>query len=254
MMNSFAQESLLRLKTKMGLNHKSVIEEMFFTPPLKIITPLEDENITTIMLISVSAGLMSGDKQDIQIEIGKESKIKLISQSYEKIHDTQEGYASKESKIILRENAILDYAPLPIMPFKNSSFKNKTQIYLEKNSKLYFSEIFCAGRVANAELFDFKEFDSKLYIYRDKRLVFFENMLLYPSQAHMQNCCLFDNYTYALSLVIFDDGIDFSLLQQKVLNANINIGISKNNGGIIIKALAHTSQALLDFRESLELT
>ncbi|RDU72682.1 urease accessory protein UreH [Helicobacter aurati] len=254
-MNSFTQESTLQLKTKVNANNKNIIEKMFFTPPLKILTPLEEDNITTIMLLSVSAGLMKGDNHKIQIEIGKHSKIRLTSQSYEKIHDTQNGHASKHMYITLGENAVLDYTPLPIMPFKNSSFKGHTQIYLEKNSKLYFSEIFCAGRVENGELFDFREFDSKLSIYKNNRLAYFENMLLKPTQVKMQNCCSFDNYTHSLSLIIFDDNIDFSLLKQKVskANANINIGISKNNESIIIKALAHTSETLLQFRESLEL-
>ncbi len=48
-MSSFAQKSILKLKTKRGLNGKNIIEEMFFTPPLKIISPLEDATQASIL-------------------------------------------------------------------------------------------------------------------------------------------------------------------------------------------------------------
>lgn len=252
-MSSYAQKSILKLKTKRGLNGKNIIEEMFFTPPLKIISPLEDEDIAEIMLISVSAGLLKDDCQDIQIHIGKESKIRLISQSYEKIHDTQDGYASKHTQITIEENAFLDYAPLPILPFKDSSFKNTTDIYLSKNARLHYSEIICAGRVAMGEIFDFSELSSRLRIYKENHLVFFENMNLKPAQIPMQNICLFDKYTHALSMVIFDDLIEIQALEQKIKNSSLNVGISTNNGGIIIKALDNQSERLLQFKKDLAL-
>ncbi|STQ86446.1 urease accessory protein UreD [Helicobacter muridarum] len=247
-MSSFTQDSILKLKTKKGLNGKNIIEEMFFTPPLKLISPLEDDDIAEIMLISVSAGLLKDDRQDITIHIGKESKIRLTSQSYEKIHDTQDGYASKQTRIIVEENAFLDYAPLPILPFKNASFKNTTDIYLDKNAKLHYSEILCAGRVACGEIFDFLEFSSKVCIYKDNNLVFFENMNLNPTKMDLQNPCLFDEYTHVLSMIIFDDSLNMQSLEQKIQNSPLNAGISTNNGAIIIRALDNQSERLLDFR------
>lgn len=253
-MSSFAQKSILKLKTKKGLNGKSIVEEMFFTPPLKIISPLEDENIAEIMLISVSAGFLKDDYQDIHIHIGKESKVRLSSQSYEKIHDTQDGYASKHTHIKVEENAFLDYSPLPLLPFKNATFKNTTDVYLNKNAKLHYSEIICAGRIAMGEIFDFTEICSKLRVYKENQLVFFENTNLKPTQMPMQNPCLFDKYTHALSMVIFDDAIEIHTLEQKIQNSTLNVGISTNNGAIIIKALDNQSERLLQFKKDLALS
>ncbi|MCX2716437.1 urease accessory protein UreD [Helicobacter sp. MIT 21-1697] len=253
-MSNFAQKSTLKLKTKKGLNGKNIIEEMFFTPPLKIISPLEDEDIAEIMLISVSAGLLKDDCQDIHIHIGKESKIRLISQSYEKIHDTQDGYASKHTHIQVEENAFLDYAPLPLLPFKDSSFKNTTDVYLSKNARLHYSEIICAGRVACGEIFDFTELCSRLRIYKENELVFFENTHLKPTQMDMQNPCLFDKYTHTLSMVICDDLLDLHILEEKIKNSSLNVGISTNNGAIIIKALDTQSERLLQFKKDLALS
>ncbi len=251
-MSSFTQESILKLKTKKGLNGKNIIDEMFFTPPLKIISPLEDGDMAEIMLISVSAGLLKDDKQDIAIHIGKESKIRLTSQSYEKIHDTQGGYASKQTQIIVEENAFLDYAPLPTLLFKNASFKNTMDIYLYKNAKLHYSEILCARSCG--EIFDFLEFRSKVCIYKDNNLVFFENMHLKPAEMDLQNPCLFDEYTHILSIIIFDDTINIQSLEQKIQNSSLNVGISTNNGAIIIRALDNQSERLLQFKQDLALS
>ncbi len=78
-------------------------------------------------------------------------------------------------------------------------------------------------------------------------------MNLKPAQIPMQNICLFDKYTHALSMVIFDDLIEVQALEQKIKNSSLNVGISTNNGGIIIKALDNQSERLLQFKKDLAL-
>ncbi len=251
-MNHFAQKSVLRLKTKLGLNQKSIIDEMYFTPPLKILQPFYEKEMTNIMLLSVSAGMMAGDHQEMQITIGERNKIKLSSQSYEKIHNTQDSKATRITKITLEPKAFLNFTPLPTIPFANSSFDNQTTILMQEDSVLHYGEIFCAGRVARGEKFAFKSFNSRLLIYQDDTLVFFDNTRLNPQTMDLENPCMFDSYTHFLHLIIFDSNKNFETLQEKITKSSINASLSVNaKGGIIIKALHHEAQELLDFKESL---
>ncbi|MCX2682891.1 urease accessory protein UreD [Campylobacter sp. MIT 21-1685] len=252
-MSVFAQKSVLKLKTKLSFKNNTCVESLYFTPPLKIICPNQKVEKLELMLLSVSAGLMKDDEQDIVIEIGKQSKVKLCSQSYEKIHNTYDSFASKNSLICLKEGAFLQYDPLPVIAFANSSFKATTCIKLEKNSSLHYSEIFCAGRVLRNEIFAFKEFCSKLSIFRDEELILFDNLCLKPKYMALQNCCLFDGYTHYLSLILFDENLEYENLKQQCLASKLNIGISSLNGGIVVRALANTSESLIEFKESLKL-
>ncbi|MCE3039714.1 urease accessory protein UreD [Helicobacter anatolicus] len=248
-MNSYTQATKLHLKTKLGVSGKSVIEEMFFTPPLKIIDPIYEGDVANIMLLSVSAGLMKGDCQDIDIFIGKNSKIKLTSQSFEKVHNTQDGKALRRTIIHVENDAMLDFFPLPVIPFAQSNFENTTQIFLGTKSTLYYSEIFCAGRVSRNEVFDFTRFDSKLHIFIDKKIKLYDNMLLEPKDVELQNMCMFDNYTHYLSLVIKNDMIDFEEFREMVLQEEGNIGVSKHDCFILLRALGRGSEELLKLRE-----
>lgn len=250
-MSHFPQASTLKLSTKVGLNGKSIIDKMLFTPPFKVISPLFHKHYSEIMLLCVSAGLLKGDRQDINLHIGAKSQILLSTQSYEKIHDTQNGAAKREMHITLEENALLEYAPLPCIPFANACFSSCTNIHLHEHSKLYYSEILCAGRVERGEIFAFREFHSKLFISLKGRLIFFENTHLNPQTMPLRSLCAFGEYTHSLSYVIFDKNLDKKALETKVLSSPINAGISFCDDVVVIKALAKQAQALIELRDSL---
>lgn len=84
-MNTYAQESKLRLKTKIGADGRCVIEDNFFTPPFKLMAPFyPKDDLAEIMLLAVSPGMMRGDAQDVQLNIGPNCKLRITSQSFEK--------------------------------------------------------------------------------------------------------------------------------------------------------------------------
>lgn len=253
-MGSYPQQTKLNLKTKIAQNGKCRIEDSYFTPPLKIMSPFYQENgVADIMLIAVSAGLLKGDEQEIKLDIGQDCKVKLSSQSFEKIYDTQDGFAYRETQIHIRENALLDFSPLPIIPFKNSDFRARTDIFLEKNSSLIYSEILCAGRVGRDEIFKFKNFCSHLNIYQDKEALFFDNTILEPSSMDLKNMCLFGDFTHYLNLVLFTPLIDGVEKIKDILESSyLNVGFSElAKSGICIKALADNSEDLLKLRDKI---
>ena len=258
-MNAYAQETRLRLKTKVGANQKTIIEDMFFTPPLKIIQPIYEEvngnEIANIMLLSVSAGLMNGDSQILDIDIQDHSRVHLTSQSFEKIHDTQEGKATRCTNIKLHPHSFLNFNPLPVIPFANSSFENFTRIDLCRDSRLCYGEIFCAGRVSRGEIFHFKIFHSNLKIYQEGKLIFLDNTFLDPKTQDLKNCCNFGDFTHYLNLIFIDPNLTVENVREKLHNFDliekINVGVSQNNQVIILKALAYESEVLLALREML---
>lgn len=250
-MSSYAQTSKLYCHVKKGASGKTIIESMFFTPPLKIIAPFYENDMANIMLLNVSAGLMAGDMQTINFDIDTQARVKITSQSYEKIHNTQDSLAMRNTTLNLANDALLVYTPLPCIPFANSSFKNTTTIYLQEDSKLYYGEIFCAGRIARDEIFAFKHFHQRLFIYQNNALIFYDNMNLKPDSINLRSICAFHTFTHYLHFVIYDKNANIEKLQSIIEDSKTYTALSLHNDMIIIKALANESEDLLELQKKL---
>ncbi len=249
MKTNYTQDSKLELVTKKNINNKTIIDSMFFTPPLKVIELLYIDGIAHLILLNVSPGFMKDDNQQISLKICDGSTIKITSQSYEKIHNTQDGLARRNANIIVENNASLFYAPLPCIPFKNSNFRANTDIFINDNSRLYYSEIFCAGRISLNEIFDFKKFHITTNIYKNNELIFYDNMKLQPNNMDLRSFCMFDSYTHYLQMIIYDNKIEIDYIKDAITRSQLNIAISFNGEIFIIKALANGSEELLKFQD-----
>ncbi|AFI03770.1 urease accessory protein UreD [Helicobacter cetorum] len=252
-MNTYAETSKLRLKTKIGANGKCIIEDNFFTPPFKLMAPFYPTNdLAEIMLLAVSPGMMKGDSQDIQLNIGQDCKLRITSQSFEKIHNTEDGFATRDMDIVVGENAFLDFAPFPLIPFENAHFKGNTTISLHATSQLLYSEIIVAGRVAREELFKFNRLHTKISVLLGNKPIYYDNTILDPSKTQMSNLCMFDKYTHYLNLIIINCPIELSSVRALIEESGINGAVSEMaSHNLCIKALANNSESLLDLREKI---
>ncbi|WP_104732195.1 urease accessory protein UreD [Helicobacter salomonis] len=260
---TYAQASKLYLRTAIGAHGRCMIADNHFTPPFKLMPPFhEKDSLDEIMLLVVGAGMLKGDAQDIQIEIGKGCQLKLSSQSFEKIFDTEDGYASRDTHVVVEENALLDFSPLPIIPFANAHFKNHTQIVLRPNSELLYSEIMAAGRIAHGEAFAFNKIHSTLEIcYQDSynsQLLFVDNTILDPARMDLTNPCMFDRYTHYLNMVIFTKRLQQGAIQTLLEESKLNSGLSalpsrlpQEYRSLCLKALASGSEPLLALRQNI---
>lgn len=68
-------------------NGATYIKDSFFIAPFKIMKPfLYGTKGIKIMILSASAGIMEGDRQNINIEAEENTVVEICFQSYEKIH------------------------------------------------------------------------------------------------------------------------------------------------------------------------
>ncbi len=278
--NSYAQKSILTLsfKTKSINTHlQSVIDELYFTPPFKIVPPFYDNEFANVMLLLVSAGLMAGDSQEMKLSLDKNCKVRLLSQSFEKIHNTNKGYATRQTSINVGENARLEYLPLPTIAFANSCFYNHTTITLHAYATLYYSEILIAGRIGLGEVFQMRCFETNVKLYKNNKLLYIDNMILEPHLMGIHTLCDFANFTHYLNMIIVDSQCKitqiqeiiqaYSLANNSVWNldskhhsidssfhspmiASISL-IHKEDSVYCLKALGHSSEELLALRQQI---
>ena len=97
---------------------ETYLKEMSFTAPYKVLSPFKREDGSIeVMILAVSAGIMEGDTQQIELETETGAVMECTSQSFEKIHKMNEGCAKRETQIRAADDSTLIYRPLPVIPF-----------------------------------------------------------------------------------------------------------------------------------------
>lgn len=250
--NSFGKTSEIRLKASFK-DEKTYLSDVFFTAPFKIIKPFRfKDNGIKVLFMTASAGIMRGDEQKIQIDVDKNTKIMISSQSYEKIHKMEDGFATREAIINVEEEATLVYAPLPTIPFSNSSFKTSNKIYLKsKTSKLIFFDVLTCGRYTRGEIFEFDLYKSFNDIYLEDKLIIRDNMILEPKKNDLSGFGFFEGKTH-LGTIFFcnfnmkDADITYvrNLIDEKKLDGGATF---LNEGSVLIRIFANSSEEITDF-------
>ncbi len=206
------------------------------------------------MVLSSSAGIMAGDNQLITIDIGGNSNVEIVSQSYEKLHKMVVGNAIRETEINVESGSTLIYNPMPTIPFAQSSFKTTTQIHLEDNTaKLVFTEILTAGRVHSNEIFEYNYYESRLDIFVGPDVVYIDNTYFDPVMFDMTSYGMYEGYTHLLNLIIVNIDVDIEELRT-LLNTmeEIMFGATLTYyEDICIKVLAYNAQVLENIVEEI---
>jgi len=250
MKNKFGKESRLYIKAR-ELDGKTYIQDSYFTAPFKIAKPFfeGDDELMSLMIMSSSAGVMEGDTYRIDVELEKCAKVRLESQSYQKIHRMKDGKAVQYNCFNLAEGAVLDYAPKPTIPFADSSFYSNTVCRMEEGAAFIFSDILSAGRVKSGEAFRFREYCSGMRIYYEKELIFMENQFLCPKEQNLGEIGFFEGFTHQASMGFFYGQINNDLLDKiyVILESleDVQFGISKTKKyGLIVRILGNSSDIL----------
>ena len=212
---------------------KTILEDLSFTAPYKIMTPFEKENGgIQIMPLCASAGIMAGDSQEFSYHVKEGADLEILSQSFEKIHKMDEGSASRTIEVQVDKNAALYYYPQPVIPFAQSAFDSKMTIHLEdETSKLFLLEIISCGRNAHEERFQYRRFSSKVLLYRGEKLIYRDNTRYEPGKMPMEGIGLYEGYTHVANLFL-----------SKLCNRdNVDGGKETNIDGMDIKKQMNSS-------------
>ncbi len=256
MPNPYRKTSELNIKMR-NQDGKTVIDDIYFTAPFKITRPFyEKEGKIKLMVLAVSAGILEGDVQEINISALEGSKTIITSQSYEKIFKMKEADAKRNTSIYVSKDAFLKYIPLPTIPFADSAFSSCTNIELEDNSsKFIMSEIITCGRYARGEKFQYKYYKSLVNITKKGTLLYRDNAVFKPKDFAMDSIGMFENYTHLANILIFNFKADDNVLERirKIMDE------SKAEGGvsytwskdIVVRILGNNSQFLEEISEKI---
>ncbi len=247
---------------------KTILEDLSFTAPYKIMVPFEKENGgIQIMPLCASAGTMAGDRQEFSYHVKEGAELEVLSQSFEKIHKMDEGSASRTIDIQVEPNAILYYYPQPVIPFAGSAFDSTMTIHLaDKTSRLFLLEVISCGRNAHEERFLYRRFSSRVRIYRGEKLIYRDNTCYEPDKMPMEGIGMYEGYTHMANLFLSEiytgqDSTDKEInlnLQEKIWQLldeepEIDGGVTRlTTGDLALRIFAHRAQILQQLADKIK--
>jgi urease accessory protein len=232
---------------------RTVLADVSFTAPFKAISPFyRGDGHMRVMLISVSAGLMCGDEQEIGIDVQDGAWLDVTSQAFEKVHKMPDGsFARRHTRLSVGKGATLNYTPLPAIPFRDSAFKSETEVRLADHTSRFFqSEIISCGRASRGERFEYRAFESRTKIYAGPTLVYADNAAYIPGKAQMEGFCIFEGYTHFASYIMVHQNISEERAEElgeavRSLNGGAG-GLTRTGyGDYCARALSNGSEQLI---------
>lgn len=201
--NPFGRVSRLSLTANTDTDGKTILQDLSFTAPFKVMHPFEKEGgLLQVMLLAASAGIMDGDRQHFAFHVAKGAKLEFTSQAYEKIHQMVEGCAKRHADIHVEGGAFFRYNPQPTIPFADSAFENSMTVHLDGDATFQMSEIFTCGRYIRGEKFAYKRYYNLVDIYRDDKLIYRDNTRYDPAVFQMDSMGMFEDYTHLANIFV----------------------------------------------------
>ena len=177
---------------------RTVITDCFFSSPIKIAKPFYYAEHTEIMMMTASAGMLDGDIYEMEIVVKENASLKFTGQSFTKIFKAgQKGGAAQHVKITVENGGRLLYLTQPVIPFAESVFDSRTEIFLDSGSQFVMQDIFSCGRTTMNEYFAFKSYRSRTSVHIDGRLAFLDNVKLLPNEADLSGIGFFEGHTHS---------------------------------------------------------
>lgn len=200
--NSLNSKVKLSCKKEGG---KTLLDERYFDIPYKLThygSPLKSDVLEMILMCS-SPGVMDGDGLTLDVECQEGAELKFFTQSYNKIHPMPKGQgATQLCRYHIGKAAKFMYIPHPSIPYKDSLFSATNDIHLHSTSHLIWSDIISGGRIYSGERFLLKKYHTKTKIYRDEKLILFDNQLIQPGAQPLEDLLFFEGYTHQGTLLI----------------------------------------------------
>lgn len=252
MENQFGKVSQLHL-TAAPRDGKTIIEDMSFTAPFKVMRPFyEKKDIMTVMLLTASAGIMAGDRQEFDLHVREGARMEFVSQAYEKIHKMNEGHAERSTKLVVEHGAALYYTPLPTIPFAQSDYRSRVEVDLaDETSKFIFTEVLTCGRTAHGEKFAYERFENLVTIYQAGRIVYRDNTCYEPARTQMEGFGMYEGFTHLANLIICNEPRSdawIGAVREKIDAADrTEGGVTRTaSGHIVVRILGMSGQMLTD--------
>jgi urease accessory protein len=205
-------------------------------------------DLALVQLVNPTAGVLAGDRLEIEVQVEPGARARVATQSAMKVFAMPEGRASQATRLIVEDDAYLEYLPDPVIPFHDARFEQRTTIELAPMGTIIFADVLAPGRVAMGESLAYAQIDTRLTVQSTTgRILYHEATSLSPRRASLQRRGILgrDNLTALGTFLAFTDKVRANELVEKLssvlatsADCQWGISVAPGGGGVVIKALA----------------
>jgi urease accessory protein len=204
-----------------------------------------------LQIVNPCGGLFEGDCAEVEVSLGGGAHLYLTTQAATKIYPAAHGEVTcQHIRLRVASGAILEYFPLPLIPFARALYAQEMTIQVEAGGVCIVAEVLAPGRAARGEHFAYSMVRSRVEGWVDEQLALFEQMILQPEQHSCTGLGILDGESYVATLYVLTS----QTLDRWIPGWNRRlmrryrecIGITAlAHGGVVVRLLGHTGQELL---------
>jgi len=226
--------------TKFG--EKTHLTDVYMELPAKMLRELYYDpylpGLPYILLMNPTGGIVQGDRYSYKFHLNEGAEAFITDTMATKIYKMDLNYASKQVNVYLYKNSRLEFLPRESIAFVDSRWYQHAVFHVAEGSRFLYSEIFCPGRVARGEFWDFDIYASKVIIEQNGRLLLLDSSIFTRQDKGIldvifgSNKYLLKTYWYSENAVEAKNQIEFKDVYGGVTE------MAKNRG-LTIKALSN---------------
>ena len=174
-------------------------------PPWKVVRAFPNAaGESLVHLNNVSGGVFGGDRLRLHIELGPRAAAQITTTGSTRVYRPrkQAADAVQSSEIHLGEEALLEYLPDSVIPFRDARFEQRTDVHLSPGATLLWWEILAPGRVASGESFAYASLRVHTSIRSQGRPIYIDRMRLHPQEEELFSLARFGSFRYLTSFMI----------------------------------------------------
>ncbi len=225
--------------TKFG--DKTYLTDVYNEVPAKILRELYYDpylpGLPYILFMNPTGGIVQGDRYFYKFRLKEGAEAFITDTMATKIYKMDLNYSSKEIDVYLGKNSRLEFLPRETIVFVDSRWHQRVVFHVSEGSKLLYCDIFCPGRIAMGEFWDFEIYSSKVVIEKDGELLLNESTIFTRKDKEVLDVIFGDNKFYLKAYWYSDKAVN---AKNEIDFGNTYGGATQmaNNRGLIIKALS----------------
>jgi urease accessory protein len=229
-------------------------------PPWKVVRAFPNPSGERLVhLNNVSGGVFGGDVMNLRIDVGTHAQAQITSTGSTRVYRPRAEAADAllSTEIHVGKDALLEYLPDSVIPFREARFEQRTDVHLAPGATLFWWEIIAPGRVAAGELFSYESLRVRTSIRNQERPIFIDRMSIQPRQTRLASLARFGKYRYLTSFLIcrgHEEAKTWTTLEQKLREIALQrSGVETHWGatglvadGLLVRGLSASSLAIME--------
>lgn len=169
-MAEFSGHLSLRATARDG---RTALTAQSFRAPFHLSKPYwdSDTDVLTVQIVNPTAGILEGDQLVSEIAVGTGAALLVTTPSASRLFKMGDGAARCAQHFQVAANAWLEVLPEPLVPHRQSRYRQSTRIEIEAGGEMFFADLLLPGRVAHGEAWEWAKLELEIEVRLSRELI-----------------------------------------------------------------------------------